>query len=227
MKNNLLSWLHSTGLDEQRAQIYLAALSRGEATASDLATDLKIGRTTMYDNLRILKERGYMQLIHRGKRKVFIPLHPKELYKKIENQKEQLKELLPDFLSLYANTSERPFVQMFDGNYAAREVFEDILRTTKKEYIYFSPPNETFKMVHEDWIKKWVTRRVKKGIQSRSLRVKSKTVPASPMFNEETEYLRHIRFILLQSWHRLLKIQQKKQQNSEMSLFQPNICLFL
>src|SRR3989338_4239427 len=127
MKNNLISWLLSTGLDEQRAELYLAALGRGEATAKELADDLKLGRTAVYDNLRALEERGYVKTILYGKRKVFVPLHPKELYKKFDNQKQQLKDLLPDFLALYSAEGKQPFVQLFQGPFAAREVYEDIL----------------------------------------------------------------------------------------------------
>ena len=195
MNNNLLTWLTTTGLDEQRAQIYLACLGHGEVTASEIADELKMGRTAMYDNLRVLSERGFLNMVQHGKRKVFIPLHPKELYKRIENQKDQLKDLLPDFLSLYATSSHRPFVQMFEGPYAAREVLEDILQTVKTDYIYLSPSQEIAQVVDMAYMKKWVERRVKQGIKSRSLRVKSKVVQGQPIFNGQEEYLRQIRYL--------------------------------
>jgi len=193
-QSNLLAWLASTGLDEQRAQIYLLALSKGEALASDLAKELKMGRTTIYDNLRILEERGFLRTIQHGKRKVFVPLHPKELFKRIQNQKDQLKDLLPDFMALYAAQGSQPFVQVFTGPLATRELYEDILNVTKKEYVYFSPQQLTLQMVDSAYIKKWIARRVKAGIHSRSLRVKSKAV-ASDLFTNETKYLRQIRYL--------------------------------
>ncbi len=195
MNPNLITWLRSTGLDDQRAEIYLAALSKGEASATELADALKIGRTTIYDNLRVLEERGFVKTVLQGKRKLFVPLHPKELMKKVESQKEQLKDLLPDFLSVYAEKSSHPFVQTFTGAFAAREVFNDILETTKKEYVYFSPPGETIQTIDRGFIEKWIATRVKKGIKSRSLRVKTKEMPTDAIFNAEAEYLRKIRFL--------------------------------
>lgn len=195
MKSNLISWLLSTGLDEQRSNLYLAALQKGEATAKDLAEATGLGRTAVYDNLRILKERGYVHEIFRGKRKVYVPLHPKELLKKIEGQKEQLKDLLPDFLAIYAIENKQPFVQLFEGPYAAREVYEDILKTTKKEYRYFSPPQLTLQVVNERWMGKWVERRVAKGLIAKSLRVKAKEVVGKPIFYDEQKYLRQIRYL--------------------------------
>ena len=195
MNTNLLAWLLSTGLDEQRAALYLQALTKGEASASELADQMKIGRTAIYDNLRALEERGFVKTVYHGKRKVFIPLHPKELYKKFENQKQQLKDLLPDFLSIYASKDTKPFVQLFDGPFAAREVYEDILAVTQKEYVYLSPPELTLQMIDRPYIEKWIARRVEKGIVSRSLRIQSKTSPREAVFNEEEKYLRHIRFL--------------------------------
>lgn len=195
MKNNLLMWLKSLGLDEQRANLYLNALSQGEAAASDLARTVGINRTAVYDNLRALSEKGYLREIRRGKRKVFIPLSPKELLLKLESQKQQLKDLLPDFLALYAEKDARPFVQLFAGHFAAREVYEDILRVTRDEYIYFSPPQLTLQTVDRRFIEDWIKRRVARGIHSRSLRVKAKVVPSEPIFNAESEYLRQIRYL--------------------------------
>lgn len=195
MNANIISWLLSTGLDEQRAGLYLAALGKGETSAKELANELGIGRTAVYDNLRVLEERGYVTTIMHGKRKMYVPLHPKELYKKFENQKNQLKDLLPDFLALYASKDAQPFVQLFQGPFAAREIFEDILRVTKKEYLYFSPQDLSLQTLDRAYIEKWIKRRVEKGLRSRSLRVKSHTVPNDPLFNAEAEYLRHIRYV--------------------------------
>lgn len=195
MKNNLLAWLLSTGLDEQRANLYLVALGKGEVTAKELADDIGIGRTAVYDNVRVLEERGYIKTIFNGKRKVFVPLHPKELYKKFETQKQQLKDLLPDFLAIYASKDTKPFVQMFEGPFAAREVFEDILVAAKKEYLYFSPPQLTAQTLDRKYIEQWIKRRVEKGIHSRSLRVKAKEFPYHSLFNDEQPYLRQIRHL--------------------------------
>ncbi len=195
MKNNLISWLQETGLDEQRANIYLAALNQGEATAKQLAEVVGIHRTAVYDNLRVLEAKGYVRSIREGKRQVYVPLHPKDLYNRFESQKQQLKDLLPDFLALYAEKDLRPFAQLLQGKYGAREVYEDILRLGEKEYIYFSPPELTLQVVDENYMKDWVRRRVAKGIHSRSLRVKAKTFPDAPIFNNEAEYLRQIRFL--------------------------------
>lgn len=195
MKNNLVAWLEASGLDQQRSNIYITSLNLGEVTAKQIAKEVGIGRTAVYDNLRVLEEKGFIRSIRQGKRKVFVPLHPNELYKQFENRRQQLKELLPDFLALYAEKDTKPFAQLFQGPYAAREVYEDILRVEKNEYVYFSPSELTLQVVDRSFMEDWVKRRVAKKIRSKSLRVKSKVVPSAPIFNEENLYLRQIRYL--------------------------------
>lgn len=191
---NLLAWLISVGLDEQRAKFYLAALNFGTATAKELAMELGVKRTAAYDNLDRLKEKGFLQIIKEGKRISYTALHPKELLKKIETQKEQLKDLLPDFLAIYAGKSNTPFTQMFTGKFSSREIYEDILRVGEN-YIYLSPPQLTAKMVDTAYMKKWIARRVSKEINSRSLRVRGQNIPAVEEYNQQEKFLRQIRYL--------------------------------
>ncbi len=192
---NLLTWLLDSGLEEQRAKVYLTALSHGEAKAKDLAEATGLSRTAIYDNLRILVEQGYLHEIHEGKRKLYVPLHPKELYKKVNNHKRQLKELLPDFLATYADEGKQPFVQLYAGKHAAREIFDDILKRAPKEYLHISSPEVIYRAMEKRYIHEWVRRRVYRGIRSRSLRTQADTAHITPIFDEEEKYLREIRYL--------------------------------
>ncbi len=193
MNETLTQFLLSVGLSEQRAKLYLACLSLGKASATELADAVKLGRTTVYDNLDFLEEKNFLRVVHEGKRKIYIPLHPKELYKQIANQKDQLKDLLPDFLAIFASDTKEPFVQVFSGVNSAREVYEDILRVAPKEYVYFSAPELTWKSVEEKYMKDWVMRRVEKKIHARRLQAKQQEIPDIEWLNGEEKYLRKIR----------------------------------
>lgn len=195
MNQSLIAWLTSTGLDDKRASIYLTVLSCGESTATELAKKLNITRTTIYDNLRILEDRGYVRVVRRGKRSVYLALNPKELLGRVDAQRERLNELLPDFLSLTTAHSSAFFSQTYSGPYASREIFEDILKHAKGEYAYFSAPGETIRTIDRRFMEAWIARRVAKKIKSRSLRVKTNTAPAKAIFTAESPYLRQIRFL--------------------------------
>ena len=195
MSANLLSWLLSTGLDEQRARLYLLTLNKGEARASELAEQLGVSRTAIYDNLKFLAQRGFLTKINEGRRQLFVPLHPDELYKRFDAQREQLKALLPDFMALFAAKAEKPFVQLFRGKYSAREVYEDILRVAPSEYCYISDPGNTSRMVDKKFIKEWVKRRVQKKIKARALRVYRPGAIDDPIFGQAPSLLRQVRLL--------------------------------
>lgn len=194
MNDNLLSWLTTTGLDEQRAKLYLACLEHGTASPTELAAALRVNRTAIYDNLNVLENLGYVQLLHEGKRKLYVPLHPKELYKKFDSQREQLKDLLPDFLAVYAEKSTQPMVQVFHGRLAGREIHEDILKSTKKDYVYLAAPRLALRGYEKGYMEDWIQRKIEKGLHSRSLRVKSDEVELA-IFRKEAEYNRQIKYL--------------------------------
>ena len=195
MNTTIMAWLLDLGLDEQRSKIYLAALSQGECRASDLAKTLGKSRTAIYDNLQFLERRGFLRRIQEGKRQLFVPLHPKELLKKVQSQQQQLEELLPDFLAVYAAKTKQPFVQLFRGNQASREVYEDILQVKPKSYIYLSSPRQTYKSIDKRYIREWVKRRVKLGIRSRGLRTEKLAHPDDQIFSGQENYLRELRYL--------------------------------
>lgn len=195
MKDNLKAWLQRTGLNELQAKTYLAALSTGSGEAREIADKAEVSRTGVYEYLEQLTKLGFLQEVRDGKRKKFVALHPKELAKRQQSIALQLKDLLPDFLALYARDAKAPFIQQFEGAHAARELFEDILTSGIQDYCYISAPKETYSAVDKVFMKEWITRRVKKGIQARALRVPTPDAPRDTVYTSEDEYLRQIRYL--------------------------------
>lgn len=195
MHEDVYAWLTNSGLSSERAEMYLALLRRGEAGASELAKDISVKRTAAYDNLQALEKAGYITVVKHGKRFRFVPIPPKRIYEKFAERTKELKALLPSFVAIGQQDVGKSMVERFEGKYAAREVYEDILKTAKKEYLYLSPPELTLQTVDRAYIQEWIERRVKKGIHARSLRAPGKVIDKAPMFNDEAGYLRQIRFL--------------------------------
>ena len=195
MNSNLQLWLHNAGISDVQAKIYLAALSAAEGSAQDIAQKAGLSKTGIYDHLTNLAAFGLIREIKVGKRKRFVALHPKELYRKQKAHTAQLKDLIPDFLSLYAQDSRSPFVQQFEGARPGRYIFEDILESGVSEYSYISSPEVTRSTVDQAFIKNWIDRRVKKGIHARALRVPSKHMSDDPTFRDSVALLRRVRYL--------------------------------
>ena len=195
MNQNVHLWLKSIGLNEAQAAVYLSTLSVGDGNAKEIAEKSGVSRTGIYEYLVQLQEEGLVREVNVGNRKKYVALHPKELYKRQQGITLQLKDLLPDFLALYAQDSKAPFIQQFEGPQAFKEIFEDILGSGVREYSYFSAPNKTHNAVEKSFLKDWIARRVKKGIRARALRVPNDAAPKDELFNAEETYLRQIRYL--------------------------------
>ncbi len=195
MNSNLLMWLKRAGLSEIQAKVYLAALSSGDGGAQEIAKSAGLSKTGVYDHLTSLERLGLVSTVVSGKRKRFVALHPTELFKRQKGITAQLKDLMPDFLSAYAQDANATYIQQFEGPHPGRHIFEDILTSGVKEYAYISSPETTYAVINKTFIKGWVKRRVAKGIKSRALRVPSDQMPSDPEFGDSPDMLRQVRYL--------------------------------
>jgi sugar-specific transcriptional regulator TrmB len=195
MNRELINWLTRAGLDEQRSSIYLAVLARYECKAAEIAADLGMSRTAMYDNLSFLEQRGFISKVRKGRVSFFKALQPHELEARFRSQLNQLNDLLPLFSSLASSKVAQPSIQRFKDEYAARHVFEDILAKRPEEYLYISNPVETYKMLTRRYITRWIQRRVELNIRAKGIRTVRLTDPADKIFTEEKKYLRSLRYL--------------------------------
>ena len=195
MDSKLITWLVDAGLDEQRAKIYLTNLSKGPLKASALAHECQVGRTAIYDNLKFLEERGYIHKYTQGSHVLYEALPPEELQSRFSTQLMHLHEILPDFMKLSFSSVAGPAIQLFKGKNSARNVFEDILKTSPKEYCYISNPIETYKTLTRKYIEGWIDQRVKKKIHARAIRTFNLKDPDDRIFGDEDRYLRKIRYL--------------------------------
>ena len=81
MKNNtqdkaLIARLQQVGLNEKEAQIYLANLSLGEASISDIAKRAEVKRTTVHEIMKSLLAQNIVSLTAKGKRKQYVVVEP-------------------------------------------------------------------------------------------------------------------------------------------------------
>ncbi|HLC84714.1 MAG TPA: helix-turn-helix domain-containing protein, partial [Candidatus Nanoarchaeia archaeon] len=76
--------LSAFGLSEKEQRIYLAALELGSATAGRITEKADINRSTVYDLLRMLIEKGICSTVIKGGKKFFEIVPPRGLVAMIE-----------------------------------------------------------------------------------------------------------------------------------------------
>ncbi len=114
--------LQKLGLNKHEASIYLAALSLGPCTASQLANYVNMKRTTVYSALEGLIKQGIVSETFANKKKLFKAEKPEKLEKLTKRIRRQainaelvLESILPGLTKLPKQFNEEPKVEFYSG----------------------------------------------------------------------------------------------------------------
>ncbi len=118
LKRKLISF----GFSDKEANVYLAMLELGPSSAQDIAKKAGVNRATTYVMIEALKRRGLMSSGERGKKVFFAAESPvrletivKQELREIEQKKEKLNQLMPQFMALFNAVEDKPKVRYFEG----------------------------------------------------------------------------------------------------------------
>lgn len=134
--------LKSLGLSELESQIYISLLKNHRYSVSQISKETGIYRPTVYRNIPKLIECGLVSSIKVGKRIFYIAENPEKLSRLVDSIKSGLEENLPDLSRIYDGSQNRPSVTYHEGKKAILEIYENMMRRSKKGdsiYRYESP----------------------------------------------------------------------------------------
>lgn len=133
--------LKKAGLSDKEAAVFLAALSLGPSPVQVIARRAKIARATTYVVLEKLMEPKLITRHNHHKRTFFAAAQPMQLLQLIERQqhtidqnKEEIKRLIPKLQALMKSENYRPVVHYHDG--------AEGLRTIRREMAMYSQPGD-------------------------------------------------------------------------------------
>ncbi|MEI6810975.1 MAG: helix-turn-helix domain-containing protein [Candidatus Nomurabacteria bacterium] len=120
--------LKSIGLDEKEAVAYLALLELGESAMGTLVKKSKLKRTTLYDIIEALKEKGLVSISKKNKKVVYFAENPRKILEQIDEKKFSIEKMLPELLSISNILHKKPRIRYFEGIEGIKEVYKDTLR---------------------------------------------------------------------------------------------------
>ena len=136
--NELKNLLIDVGLKEKEADVYLAILALGQGTASKIARRAHIVRTTVYDVLSSLFDKGLVTLTGKEPKQEYVAESPdnlkiyleSELGKRKTDLEDAKHDLIPQLKSIH-NVGNRPKVMFYEGEEGMRRVYEDTLTSSE------------------------------------------------------------------------------------------------
>ncbi len=157
--------LKQLNLNDKEIQIYLILLRLGQSTINRIAELTNYPKSTCYDILRSLISRGLASSFDRDKVKHFEAADPRTLIANLEEQKQRVKEILPELIGMQKSIGEKPNVELYEGKQGVKAIFDSIL-DTKKEF--FGMTNESkFESILQWFIPNFRMRRSKAKIKAR------------------------------------------------------------
>lgn len=166
---NIKEALKQIGIDGKRADVYLACLEMGGATAYLLAKKTGLKRPTVYDIVDYLMKEGLVHKSIKGNVKYYSPVDPEVLVRKLHQKERNIQKIMPALQNLYNSPKVKPFIRYFEDEEGIKEMYEDSLKSLKKGDEILAYVGEDVLENLPEYAQYYVRRRVKKGIRLRGI----------------------------------------------------------
>jgi sugar-specific transcriptional regulator TrmB len=171
MNIEIIKQLNELGLSEKEAALYTTLLKSGAMTVLNLAKISGVKRTTIYNILEALENKGLIYYEIQGSKKLVNATNPAQFNLLIDKQKVLLDTLLPTLLSLQSdNKVSESIIKHYPGLSNIKSVYSLLLDELKNgdEYLVISNQDKWYNLdtvFFESFIKK----RAKLNLQTRLL----------------------------------------------------------
>lgn len=157
----IIDTLKSLGLDEKQTKVYLACLELGTGTIHDVSQKSGIKRTSIYNFLDDLKQKGVISEVIEKNKITLVAVDPNSLVLKAEKQFEDMKKILPELMGIYNLPSNKPKVRFYEGIDGIKNAYEDMVQSGEDIYgysdydkMFTTMPNEYLWTIPEGRVKR-------------------------------------------------------------------------
>tara|TARA_Y100000310_G_C20689547_1_gene821312 strand:- start:1087 stop:1797 length:711 start_codon:yes stop_codon:yes gene_type:complete len=121
--------LENIGFSPNEIKVYLALNDHGSSKAGKISKVAQIDRSSCYNSLKILIEKGLVGYVSIGKIKWFQATGPRKLLAYLQEQEEDVKEILPELQKRHKAAKIEGQVRMFKGEKGVKTIMQDIINT--------------------------------------------------------------------------------------------------
>ncbi len=189
--------LEKIGFDKKEIAVYLALLELGEAPISEIARKSKIKRTTLYDTLESLKEKGLVGKSSRNKRNYYFAQDPRIIKDFLKEKVALFDNILPELLSSANFLENKPKIRFYEGEEGIHATYEETLQK-RGDTFYGWYAKEFLTGLSMEYYEYYVKKRVSLDIVARGIAPK---IPELVKYNKDSgSPLREIRFVDLKEY---------------------------
>src|SRR3990167_4856523 len=113
---------------DNEIKVYLALLRIGTAQAGRIAKECVLERTSTYNALKRLQEKGMVSSVIEANTQVFAAASPEKILDVFKEKEERAKLLIPQLEQLKTAKTEKETILKFRGYAGVKTVLNDILK---------------------------------------------------------------------------------------------------
>ena len=174
---DIKKFLREIGLNQTEAELYLAGLEYASVSANQLAKHTDIQRTTIYNALETLIQKGFVSKHSEGgNHMAFRMIDPAGIEKHIESRigmlvakKDELQKLIPQLRKNSGKESRKTFVAEYNGIDGIKLVVEEALYCRSRRWDIIAPRKNFFSDFDESYARYFLKTRQTNSIQARTL----------------------------------------------------------
>lgn len=130
--------LEKIGFSPNEIKVYLTLNSHGSTKAGKIAKLAHIDRSSCYNALKMLLDKGLASYVSIGNVKWFQATEPKRLLDYLKEQEEDVKSILPGLDELHKSTKIEGQVRLFKGIKGIKTIFLDMIKEKKDNFVFGS-----------------------------------------------------------------------------------------
>lgn len=152
------------------AETYLAALSLGSGTATQIAQKTGEGRTKVYFHVKKLVRDGLLKESRKGQLQIFVPIAPSELAGKVSQWAMDLQSLVPQLEAAQKASAETPMIEVSESKAGYFKIYTEVSSIPVGSSFRVMIGKEALEqeldlLTHDQW-KMFFTRIVERKIQT-------------------------------------------------------------
>ena len=138
------SLLKEIGLSEGERKVYLALLKLGSVKVSEIKRNTGLHRTTVYDFLEKLLNKGLVNSVVKEHVNYYNAAHPERLLVFVKEKEDNIREAMPELLKLVDTKKDEIAVETYRGVEGFKTLLNDALKV-RKNYVAFGVDEDIFR----------------------------------------------------------------------------------
>ena len=160
--------LRGMGLSSGEIKVYLALLKLGSVPAGKLKEETKLHRTTIYDFIEKLLNKGMVNYVIKNNVKCYKASHPSKLLEIVKEKEENIQQILPDLIKLTEFVKEEIKVEVYKGVEGFKTILNDRLKVGG-DMVAFGIDEAIFKERFRILMEQYIKRAEGMGLKERLL----------------------------------------------------------